>query len=318
MRPDRCVVITGGTGSLGYRTARLLAQQDWSVVITGRDRASTADAARTLAQQTAGAVYGLPLNLTSLADVRRFVNDLAERELPPLRAIVCNAGIQIVSGASYTADGMETTFVVNHLAQFLLVQLLVPAMSAPGRIVIVASDTHDPRRHTGMPAPRYTDAHSLAYPAAPDGENPTVAGRRRYTTSKLCNVLLTYELDRRLRTGKLGPMPITVNAFDPGLMPGTGLARDYSGIQAFAWRYLLPALTVVPGINVHTPGKSAEALARLVTDPALETTSGQYFSGFRTTRSSTDSYDRAKAIDLWRTSIELAGLGSADGGAAKT
>ncbi|BBY08951.1 Rossmann-fold NAD(P)-binding domain-containing protein [Mycobacterium noviomagense] len=100
-------------------------------------------------------------------------------------------------------------------------------------------------------------------------------------------------------------------------MPGTGLARDYSGIQAFAWRYLLPALTVVPGVNVHTPGKSAEALARLVTDPELKTTSGQYFSGFRSTHSSADSYDRAKAADLWRTSIELTGFRSADSGAAK-
>jgi hypothetical protein len=108
----------------------------------------------------------------------------------------------------------------------------------------------------------------------------------------------------------LGPAPITVNGFDPGLMPGTGLARDYSAIQAFAWRYLLPPLTVVPGINVRTPAKSAEAIARLVTDPALETASGQYFSGFDTTRSSTDSYDRAKAADLWRTSIELTGLGT--------
>jgi hypothetical protein len=131
-------------------------------------------------------------------------------------------------------------------------------------------------------------------------------------------VLLTYELDRRLKSGECGRTPITVNAFDPGLMPGTGLARDYSGIQAFAWRYLLPALTVLPGINVHTPGKSAQALARLVTDPALETTSGQYFSGFRSTRSSTDSYDRAKAADLWRISIELTGLGSTDSSAATT
>jgi hypothetical protein len=67
-------------------------------------------------------------------------------------------------------------------------------------------------------------------------------------------------------------------------------------------------LTVVPGLNVHTPGRSARALARLITDPDLETTSGQYFSGFRAVRSSADSYGLATAAELWSASIELAGL----------
>lgn len=271
--------------------------------------AHTGKAAEDLARDTGSDVTGLPLDLTSLDDVRRFAADLTGRGLMPLSAIVCNAGIQLVSGDSRTSDGMETTFVVNHLAQFLLIHLLLPAMTTPGRIVLVASDTHDPARHTGMPAPHYIDARSVAYPAA-DGTDAALVGRRRYTTSKLCNVLTTYELDRRLAAGELGPASVTVNAFDPGLMPGTGLARDYSGIQAFAWRYLLPALTVVPGINVHTPAQSARALARLVTDPALENTSGRYFSGKRETRSSAESYDRAKAADLWDTSMQLAGLAS--------
>lgn len=301
------VLITGGTGSLGYRTAKILAREGWSAVITGRNAAAAADAADTLAHETGGEVIGLPLDLTSLDDARRFAADLSDRGMT-LRALVCNAGIQLVSGDSRTSDGMETTFVVNHLAQFLLIHLLLPSMTTPGRIVLVASDTHDPTRHTGMPAPHYRDARSLAYPPPDDSDDPALVGRRRYTTSKLCNVLMAYELDRRLAAGELGPASVTVNAFDPGLMPGTGLARDYSGIQAFAWRYLLPALTVVPGINVHTPTQSARALARLVTDPALEHTSGRYFSGKRETRSSADSYDRAKAADLWDTSMELAGL----------
>ncbi|ORV18528.1 SDR family NAD(P)-dependent oxidoreductase [Mycobacterium celatum] len=308
MTTPNSALITGGTGSLGYRTAKLLAQDGWSVVITGRNAAGAAKTAEDLAHQSGSEVTGLPLDLTSLDDVRRFASDLTNRGLSPLRALVCNAGIQLVSGDSRTGDGMDTTFVVNHLAQFLLIHLLLPEMVTPGRIVLVASDTHDPARHTGMPAPHYTDARSLAYPPADDTDDAALTGRRRYTTSKLCNVLTTYELDRRLAAGELGPACVTVNAFDPGLMPGTGLARDYSGIQAFAWRYLLPALTVVPGINVHTPAQSARALARLVTDPALEHTSGRYFSGRRETRSSADSYDRAKAADLWDASMELAGL----------
>jgi NAD(P)-dependent dehydrogenase (short-subunit alcohol dehydrogenase family) len=148
------------------------------------------------------------------------------------------------------------------------------------------------------------------FAAEPAGrDDPALVGRTRYTMSKLSNVLTAYELDRRLAAGEVGSPGIAVNAFDPGLMPGTGLARDYSGLQAFAWRYLLPALTLVPGINVHTPRRSARALARLAGDPELEGVSGQYFSGFRRTRSSTDSFDRVIAAELWSASTELTGLG---------
>jgi hypothetical protein len=155
-----------------------------------------------------------------------------------------------------------------------------------------------------MPAPVYVDAHSLAHPTRPDGN--ATAGRRRYTTAKLCNVLATYEFARRV------PAEVaTFNAFDPGLMPGTGLARDYGRLQRFAWRYLLPALTVVPGLNIHTPRRSGTALSRLVLDPELAGTTGAYFSGPRETRSSADSYDRAKAADLWDTSVTLTAQGRA-------
>lgn len=288
------VLITGGTGSLGRETARILARAGRTVVITGRT--ASAETAAALGEH----VVGLPLDLGSLADVRRFAADLVARDLPPLHAVVCNAGIQTVSGTATTADGFEQTFGVNHLAHFLLVRELLPHLSAPGRIVFVASGTHDPAKHTGMPAPGYTDARSLAF-ARPDGnEAPSLAGRRRYTTSKLCNVMTTYELARRLDTPG-----ITVNAFDPGLMPGTGLARDYSPVQAFAWRYVMPALTIVPGLNINTPRRSAAALARLVLDPALAGTTGRYFEGRREIKSSKDSYDRARSAELWETSVEL-------------
>lgn len=288
------VLITGGTGSLGRETARILARAGRTVVITGRK--ASAETAAALGEHVAG----LPLDLGSLADVRRFAADLLTRDLPPLHAVVCNAGIQTVSGTATTADGFEQTFGVNHLAHFLLVRELLPHLTAPGRIVFVASGTHDPAKHTGMPAPGYSDARSLAF-AQPDGkESPSLAGRRRYTTSKLCNVMTTYELARRLDTPG-----ITVNAFDPGLMPGTGLARDYSPVQAFAWRYVMPALTIVPGLNINTPRRSAAALAGLVLDPALAGTTGRYFEGTREIKSSQDSYDRARSAELWETSVEL-------------
>jgi NAD(P)-dependent dehydrogenase (short-subunit alcohol dehydrogenase family) len=248
------------------------------------------------AQDHAATVVGRPLDLGDLADVRRFAAEITASE-KELCAVICNAGTQTVSGTTRTKDGYEETFGVNHLAHFLLVQELLEHLSEPARIVFVASDTHDPARPTGMPAPVYTTARDLALP----GKG---GGRRAYTTSKLCNVLTTYELARRLGDSK-DTRKITVNAFDPGLMPGTGLARDYGRVQALAWRYVLPALTVVPGLNAHTPRQSARALARLITDEELEHITGRYFSGHRELRSSKDSYDLAKASDLWNTSVEL-------------
>ena len=100
---------------------------------------------------------------------------------------------------------------------------------------------------------------------------------------------------------------LRVNAFCPGLLPGTGLARDYSPLARALWRYLLPVLTVLP-INVHTARRSGSALARLAIDPELADVSGQYFEGFVPARSSDLSYDEDKARDLWDASFALTGL----------
>jgi NAD(P)-dependent dehydrogenase (short-subunit alcohol dehydrogenase family) len=300
------VLITGGTGSLGYETAKAIAGagRALTVVITGRGAEATARAAAELEAATGGSVHGMALDLGSLDDVRRFVKELTTARLPPLRAVVCNAGMQSVSGTMLTADGYELTFGVNHLAHFLVVRELIPHLLAPARIVFVASGTHDPAKLTFMPSPVYTCARSLAVPDGRESGGPNVVGRRRYSTSKLCNVLATYELARRLRDERPGES-ITVNAFDPGLMAGTGLARDYGRVQTFAWKYVMPVLTVIPGINTHTPRRSGAALARLVLDADLAQTTGRYFEGKKEIRSSHDSYDRAKQLDLWDTSVEL-------------
>ena len=129
---------------------------------------------------------------------------------------------------------------------------------------------------------------------------PSADGRRRYTTSKLCNVLFTYELDRRLGHGERG---ITVNAFDPGLMPGTELSRDYPPVQRVAWRVLSPLLHVLP--QVHTTRVSGARLAALASDARFDGVTGEYFAGRKAVRSSADSYDRDKALDLWETSEQL-------------
>jgi NAD(P)-dependent dehydrogenase (short-subunit alcohol dehydrogenase family) len=289
-------------------------------VIAARDQAGAARAAKRLAEETGNPeVEAMRLDLASLSSVRGFAEEFAAREdLPPLRAVINNAGLQVVNGTTYTEDGFETTFGVNHLGHFLLVNLLLREMSAPARVVYVSSGTHDPKQRTGTPEPRYRSLIELVHPdeypdPAEEDESLSTVGRRRYTTSKLLNIYATYELDRRLRAEGLSTTaaPITVNAFDPGLMPGTGLARDYSPGARFVWNRILPRLLPLFGlfgVNINSVESSGRNLARLVLDPKLEGVSGRYFEGEKEIRSSELSYDRANAAELWETSAELANL----------
>ena len=293
----RTAIITGASAGLGLECARALLANDasWHVVLAVRDTARGAEAVERIGNRDRCTV--LEMDLASLASVRTFVDAVRVAGLPPLHAIVCNAGVQVVSGTERTADGVEMTFGVNHLGHFALVQGLLDGLARPARIVVVSSGTHDPSKFTGMPSPNYTTAADLADPAE---ITDAAEGRRRYTTSKLCNVLFTYELDRRLGHGADG---IAVNAFDPGLMPGSGLARDYSAAGRWAWRYLFPALRVLPG--VHSTRTSGRNLAALVSEARVEGVTGAYFAGRRQIRSSVDSYDHDKALDLWETSERL-------------
>lgn len=294
----KTAVITGANSGLGLECARSLLRRsnEWHVVLAVRDPDSGAAAVQKLPAPQRCSV--LPLDLASLASVSAFVARIPQLSIPPLRALVCNAGVQVPTGLHTTADGVELTFGVNHLGHFALTTALLDLLTPLARIVVVTSDTHDPRRRTGMPHPAYTTAQLLAYP---DDDNASAAtGRRRYTTSKLCNLLFVYELDRRLGQGSRG---ITVNAFNPGLMPGSGLARDYPPLQKFAWNYLLPALRFLPQVrSVRTSGAH---LAALTEAPRFEGITGEYFDGLKAVASSHDSYDRAKAQDLWSTSERL-------------
>ena len=132
---------------------------------------------------------------------------------------------------------------------------------------------------------------------------------RRYSTSKLCDVFYAYELARRLEAhGYSTPEhPITVNAFNPGPTPGTGLARDAGAFERFGWNVLLPLMRpLFP--DMSTPEAVAKGLAHLVLDPALEHTTGKYFEGMNERASSQESYDQHKAAELWEASAELVQL----------
>lgn len=298
-------IITGGNGGLGYHCARAIAaaSPQWNVIIASRDQAKSEEAVRSIIAATGNSqVAAIELDLGSLDSVRRFAADFAARAMPPIGAIVCNAGIQTVSHLTYSAEGYETTFAVNHLGHFLLVNLLLRYLSDRARIVVVSSGTHNPDQFTGMPKPDYIDAASVANRQS--GADPGTAGRAAYTTSKLCNIMFAYELSRRLKAEGHGG--ISVTAFDPGLMPGTGLARDYTPFMKFVWNYALPALRFIPGVNGVS--KSGADLARLVLDPQLEGVSSQYFVGRKAVPSSKDSYDERKAAELWESSVAMVHL----------
>ena len=167
---DKTVIVTGGNSGLGFETARAIVQkgEGWHVVIAGRSRERCQEAANRLSHEIATpSIEAIVLDLASISAVRSFASDFSAGNRPPLRALVCNAGVQHVGATQRTEDGFEATFGVNHLGHFLLANLMLRYLLAPGRIIFVASGTHDPSQRTGMPAPLLKDARSLA---APDDE----------------------------------------------------------------------------------------------------------------------------------------------------
>ncbi|MEG9248194.1 SDR family NAD(P)-dependent oxidoreductase [Arthrobacter sp. Soc17.1.1.1] len=313
-RQPRTVLITGGTSGIGFAAAMGVLRSDgpWHVIVANRDATRAKPAVDQLrAAATAGnTVESLSVDLASLESVSTFATDLVARitagTLPPFQAVVCNAGVQAGASMTTTEDGYESSFGVNHLAHFFLVEQLRPVLTAPARVVVVASDTHDPAMKAGVPVPAWSTAQELAYgklgaSAAKDGA--FVAGQRRYSTSKLANIFYTYELARRLPAG------VTANAFNPGLVPGTGLQRSAPAPVRIIAKHILPRMTWlvrrVMTPNVHTAEESGAALASLAIDPSLSDTTGAYFDGRTPINSSEESYDTAKSNDLWNVSEAL-------------
>ena len=326
---SRTVVITGGSSGLGYQTAAAILRSttDWHVLIASRDKGRTTNAAETLAEQTRNpAVSPMLLDLGSIDVIRGFVEKLGHQvtsdALPPLHAVVCNAGLNYVSGTAYTDDGFEATLGVNYLGHFLLANLLIKHITAPARFVFLAgagttsadgrvnSDQGPMDRLTGVVPPR-TDFENLESMVYPDEETTTDhkrVGMERYATSKLANVIMAFEFDRRLRANGLSSpsAPVTSNAFNPGLLPGTGLARDRGVIQRFLWSKVMPILSLLPS-RASTDQRGHE-LAHIVTDPTLEAVSGVYFEGREVANPNPASLDEELARTLWDESVDLVGL----------
>lgn len=300
MSQIRTVIITGGNTGLGLETARRLTRDpSLLVLIACRNPELGEEAVRQLEEEGNSARF-LPLDLADQASVRRFVDLFRAAHLPPLHAIICNAGMQNVAAPKTTAEGYETTFAVNHLGHYLLVRLLLPDVQRDGRVTFVSSGTHDPKAKTKIPPPVYTTADAVAHDLADGRSN----GLRRYAMSKLCNLLCAYELQRLLQASRDDQFAsIKVNALNPGMMPGTRLARTWPKAIQIVGRYLMPLIEK----DVQTVKGSAERLASL-TLSAEASPGGRYFSKGAPIASSEDSYNEAFQRDLWVSSARMTGL----------
>ncbi len=299
------IIITGANRGIGYEAALQLARLAPSeqIIIGSRDVATGKEAVQSIAQKTGHKhLKCMALDLGSLASVKSFALALA-KDNARISALVNNAGGQNIGATRFTKDGFEETFGINHLGPFYLTHLLLPMMAEESSITFTASGAHDPAQRGAMEMERpvYSSAEELAHPA-PARESQKTIGERRYTTSKLCNVLTTYELQRHLEGRS-----IRVNALDPGMVPGTGLARTYPAVVRFAWKNVLPVLRLFFR-NVNSAQKSGINLANLAIGKQYRGYKGKYFEGAREIPSSADSYSRAYQTDLWETSLRLAGL----------
>lgn len=298
------IIITGATSGIGYECAVQLARiaPDEQIIIACRNQQAGNDIIQAIRKKTGHHhITGLPLDLNSLASIRQFRDNFAGGKYGNISALINNAGVQNVGETTYTQDGFEETFGVNHLASFYLTLLLLPYLSDDARITFTASGTHDPAQKTGMPAPEFKAPQSLAYPEADDDKSLAV-GQRRYTTSKLCNILTVYELQRRLANTN-----IRVNAFDPGLVPGTGLARNYPPVLKFISDYIFKLLILFHP-NVNTAQNSGKRLADLAYSEHYKNARGKYFEGVKEIKSSADSYNKTFQSELWKASVELTGI----------
>ncbi|KAJ4291097.1 hypothetical protein N0V90_010295 [Kalmusia sp. IMI 367209] len=305
MAYKRSVIVTGGTINMGYQAALILARQnpDWLIVISSRsDPNRSADSInKTLDQKNT--IY-IPLDLSDSQKVRAYAKEWASNDYPPIQALLLNAALQFPGALNLTSEGIESTFAITHVGHALLFHLLCPYLAPKARVIVTASGVHDPALRTGMPKPVYTSAEELAHPP------PAIAngdGRTHYVNSKLANILWTYALQKRLDQ-RAADRGIIVNALDPGLMPGSGLAREYGSFMKFVWNSILPKLVpllrIFMGGNVHTPAESGAALARLATSDDVASVKGKYYEGLKQRESSKESYEEAKQDDLWKWTVE--------------
>lgn len=272
-------VVTGATTGIGKEIALGLAQRGATVAIVGRDPHKCEAAVNELRTRTGNtSIEALIADLSSQAEVRRLATDVT-RAYPRVHVLVNNAGA-IFTSRHETVDGLEMTFALNHLAPFLLTNLLLDTLKASGhaRIVTTSSAAHFGARIN------FDDLQS----------------KRRYTTfgaygqSKLANILFTRELARRL-TGT----DMTANCFHPGVV-ASNFGRSNGGIAGGVFALGRPFFI--------SPEKGAETGIYLASSPNVAHLTGQYFARKNVARTSAAANNDEAAHHLWDVSAALVHL----------
>ena len=274
----KTVLITGANSGIGFATATALARMGARILLVCRDARRGADAQAAVADVATEAAPKLLLaDLSSLHDVRALADDL-HRHFPVIDVLINNAA-GIFSARGLTGDGIERTFAVNHLAPFLLTNLVIGHLMAAdrGRIINVAAES--PLRKL-------------------DFDN--LQGERRYGflsayfRSKLANIIFSNELARRLEASG-----VTVNSMSPGPTK-TRFGDNMSGLPAL---FPLVMKKLFPG-----PETGARTLIYLASSPEVDGISGKFFFRQRTKQPKPVMQDMEVAKRLWQISAQLVGL----------
>ena len=271
-------VITGATSGIGLITAERLARQGARLVLVGRDPArGEAALARIKARAPRAEVSIHYADLSRLDALRTLAASL--NALSRIDVLINNAGAMFWR-RQVTADGLERTFALNHMAYFVLTALLRDKLaSSPARIVNVASEAH---RGARLDFGDLQSAHSYS-------------GMRAYARSKLCNILFTRELARRLSgTG------VSANCLHPGFV-NSRFGDNNPGLVGIGTR-------IAKQIFAIPPERGAETSVYLASSPDLEGKSGGYYDQCAPKTPSPEAQDDAAARRLWEESARIAGL----------
>jgi NAD(P)-dependent dehydrogenase (short-subunit alcohol dehydrogenase family) len=275
---DKVVVITGATSGIGRIAAEKLAGQGARIVMVARDRARAAETLERLREVGPGVDHRVHFaDLSLIANVRKVGAEIAAAE-PRIDVLINNAG-NMFGLRKITPEGLEQTFALNHVSYFVLTHCLHESLvAAPARVVNTASNAH--LRATLD----FSDLQTKS------GYVPTLA----YSRSKLCNVLFTRELARRLAgTG------VVANCLHPGFV-ATNFGQRDAGL--FGWGMRLAMLFAA------RPEPGADTIVHLASAPGIADVSGRYFYNSREIAPSPAAQDDAVAARLWRESEKIVGL----------
>jgi NAD(P)-dependent dehydrogenase (short-subunit alcohol dehydrogenase family) len=288
----KVVVITGATSGIGQVTAEGLAAEGARIVQVARDRLRGEAALERLPRPLPGAVHSIYYaDLSKLNEMKRVGSEIARAE-PHIDVLINNAGAMF-SALQLSEDGLERTFALNHVAYFVLTHCLRERLvnSPPARIVNTASHAHESATLD------FDDLQSVkAY------SNGTLAewlryggpGFKVYGRSKLCNILFTRELARRLAgTG------VTVNCFHPGFV-ATRFGDETGGLISFSIR--------IGKRFALSPQRGAETLIYLASSSEVANTTGRYFSKCHSVQPSKQAQDDTISRELWRRTASLSGM----------